>query len=362
MISGRLLFDITKAAKQKHKSGLTRVSDCLRRELKAILQERFVEVAWSDRRREFVAADGKAELDLSPTDTLLTSELFCEYEREGIEAFIASGRCRTYAIFHDAIPLQHPEFTWPHSVQRHPSYMKMLASFSGAFAVSQHSAILLEEYWQWLGFVNSPSVKFIQLGADGVFSDPSPPGQIAEGTLGVLLLGIIEKRKGQDLALEACEQLWGEGLDFELHIVGRCNPYFGKNIEKQVKQMARKTARLTYHGQLEDAALQKLFSRMHLMIFPSRAEGCGLPVLEGLWKGLPVLCTQLNSVRETSRFGGCSMFPAADARSLAGAMRGLLSDRKALQALTDSINTDLLPRWRDTAGEILAHIESESRR
>ena len=36
------------------------------------------------------------------------------------------------------LSLQYPEFTWPHSVQRHPSYMKMLAMFSGIFAVSAH--------------------------------------------------------------------------------------------------------------------------------------------------------------------------------------------------------------------------------
>lgn len=359
MFSNRLLFDVTKACKQKHQSGVLRVSSCLKRELQQVLGERFVEVVWSTRKQSFRPLVRDSGFVISQDDVLLTAELFCEFERSGVEAFLKSGACRSYAIFHDAIPLRYPEFTWPHSVQRHPSYMKMLALFDGVFGVSQRSSIVLEEYWEWLGYEYSPSVRSIQLGADGLFAESSIPKDRQAESFDVLMLGIIEKRKGQDLALDACSRLWDEGVKFNLHIVGRANPYFGKDIEKRIKKMGKMGRPITLHGHLGDSELQALFDNVDLMLFSSRAEGCGLPVLESLWKGLPVLSSKLRPVRETSRFGGCRFFEVGDSEDLSVQLRRLVENRNLLKELRDGISTEMLPRWSDTAREIQDCIGTE---
>ncbi len=360
MITGRLLFDVTKASRQKHKSGLARVSACLRREMSPLLGDRFIEVEWSERASCFKPRSRVRDFEIQCDDVFLTSELFCEYERPGFEAFLSSKACSSYVIFHDAIPLQHPEFTWPHSVQRHPSYMKMLSKFTGAFAVSQHSAILLEEYWEWLGFEYSPSVKSIQLGSDGFFLESSSPKTSFGKRPQVLIIAILEKRKGQDLALEACKILWDEGIEFDLHLVGRANPYFGKDIEKALKQAIRSGYPIHLYGQIEDTSLQTLLEKIDLTLFPTRAEGCGLPVLESLWRGIPTLCSGLASIKENARFGGCRLFEPENVESLASSLRGLVLDQNELQCLGNGIKTEILPRWRSTVEEILNYIKSES--
>jgi hypothetical protein len=113
-----IFFDVTKTGAARHRSGLTRVSTRLREELGA----RVTEIAWPARNLERARP--------KPDDWFLTTELFSEEERPGFSAFIASRRCRTAALFHDAIPLKHPHITWPQSVARHPGYMKLLARFS----------------------------------------------------------------------------------------------------------------------------------------------------------------------------------------------------------------------------------------
>jgi len=361
MLKGRLLFDVTKAMKQKHKSGLSRVSECLRRELVSLLGDQLTEVVWSDRKRTFVGAAQKRDLGIVAEDSLLSAELFCEYEREGIETFLQSGNCYSYSIFHDAIPLQHPEFTWPHSVQRHPSYMKMLSLFSGAFAVSSYSAITLEEYWEWLGIVESPSVTNLQLGADGVYSDPVKRRAPEAGPVRVLILGILEKRKGQDLALEACKRLWDEGFEFEAHFVGRTNPYFGREIERSIKKASKSGYAAFLRGQIGDEELRDLLATTHLTLFPSRAEGCGLPVLESLWNGIPVVCADLHPMRENSRFGGCCLAERESVEGLSDALREFLSDGDKLQSLAAGIKSEMLPRWKGTAQQIIDHLSSEQR-
>lgn len=359
MIIGRILYDVTKASRQRQKSGIARVSSCLRRELKALLGDSLVEVVWDEKNKAFRRREKSTDLQLDANDVLLTCELFCEYERRGIERFLQESPCLSYAIFHDAIPLQHPEFTWPHSVQRHPSYMKMLALFSGVFAVSSHSAILLEEYWEWLDLKKTPSVRSIQLGADGVFKEPSNPKRENNDRIQLLTLAILEKRKGQDLAFEAAKKIWDEGMDFDYHFVGRTNPYFGKEIERSLRKSAKCGYAVQLHGQLKDEELRDLFAKTDLVVLSSLAEGCGLPVLEALWKGVPTLSSSLHSVRENARFGGCQLFETGDFGALTSGLRELISDREKLRNLTNSIQTDTLPRWNDTVTDIVDQIVTE---
>ena len=359
MIKGRILYDVTKASRQRQKSGIARVSSCLRREFKALLGDSLVEVVWNEKNEAFRRRDKAKHLQLNASDVLLTCELFCDYERRGIERFLKECPCLSYSIFHDAIPLQHPEFTWPHSVQRHPSYMKMLAHFSGVFAVSSHSAILLEEYWEWLGLKETPSVRSIQLGADGVFKEPSNPKQKNNDRIQLLTLAILEKRKGQDLALEAAKKIWEEGMEFDYHFVGRTNPYFGKEIERSLRKSAKRGYAVKLHGQLEDGELRDLFAKTDLVVLPSLAEGCGLPVLEALWKGVPTLSSSLHSVRESARFGGCQLFETGYFGALTSGLRELITDREKLRDLTNSIQTEMLPRWNHTVTDIVDHIVTD---
>ncbi len=360
MNEGRLLYDVTKASKQRQKSGLARVSTCLNREFESLFGSGLVEVVWDEKSESFQRRGrGGGQFRVEPNDVFLTCELFCEFERKGVEAFLRNAPCKTYAIFHDAIPLQHPEFTWPHSVQRHPSYMKMLALFSGVFAVSSHSAILLEEYWEWLKIRNAPSVRSIQLGADGVFQEASKPKSVNNERIQVLTLAIVEKRKGQDIALAAAKELWDSGLEFDYHFVGRTNPYYGKEIERGLKKAAKSGYTLQVHGPLNDQGLQDLFSRADLVVMPSLAEGCGLPVLEALWKGVPTLSSSLHSVRENARFGGCRLFKTGDVKALAHGLRDLVKNRTKLNSLSESIQTDRLPRWKETVADVVNHMETE---
>lgn len=359
MIKGRILYDVTKASRQRQKSGLARVSSCLKREFEISLGDSFVEVVWDEKNETFRRRDKNAGFQIEANDVVLTCELFCEFERRGMEAFLKRRQCKAYAIFHDAIPLQHPEFTWPHSVQRHPSYMKMLTLFSGVFAVSSHSAILLEEYWEWLDMRKTPSVRSIQLGADGIFEKPSKPKPENNDRIQLMTLAILEKRKGQDIALEAAMKLWDEGLEFEYHFVGRTNPYFGKEIERGLKKAEKRGYAIHLHGQLNDKGLQDLFKVTDLVVLPSLAEGCGLPVLEALWKGVPTLSSSLHSVRENSRFGGCELFKSGNTTALGKSLRQLISDREKLRKLTNSIRTDMLPKWKETVSDIVDHLVTE---
>lgn len=348
-----IFFDTTKAAKSGHRSGLTRVSERLREELGAATRPVRWDGAWR-------SPDGNAEVVLSAADWLLTPEVFSPRERDGWEEFLARKSCRVAAIYHDAIPLKHPHITWPQSVARHPNYLKMLASFDRIFAVSRASRDELVAFWQWQGISDPPPVEVLALGAD---FNRTPrvvrPRLAASGPPELLCLGIIEPRKNQPLLLEVCAELWAEGLPFELHLVGRVNPHFGPPIVSQINQVRRRfPTLLRWHEAASDTIVAQLYTRACATAFPTIAEGCGLPLLESLWMGVPCIYSDLPVLRENGDGGGCLAVTSNDRTAWKRALKSMMSDAAVSTKLAQEARARPLPSWADTARAIETTLRS----
>lgn len=334
-----IYFDVTKTGSLRHRSGLARLSERLRAGLGAAA----------------CAADWEECRDRAgASDWFVTSELFSEGERPGFTRFLRERRCRAAAIFADAIPLKHPHITWPQSVARHPGYMKLLASFDRIWAISHASRAELCDYWRWLGLERMPPVEVLPLGAD---LDGTPrvqaPTMAAQAREPLLLcVGIVEPRKNQTLLLDVAETLWREGLRFELHFVGRVNPHFGAPIAKRVKALRRQQWPLHHHVAAPDAVLAELYSRAAATLFPSIAEGCGLPLLESLWHGVPCVCSDLPVLRENADDGGCMVVRTSDRDAWTEALRRVLNDDTTRARLTSEARTRTLPTWAEAADRL----------
>ncbi len=354
-----IYFDVTKTGSAGHRSGLTRVSSLLRQHLGAAATD----VTWT--RGALIASSGKKLPPLTREDWFLTSELFSEEERPGFSEFLASPSrpCRVAAIYHDAIPLKHPHITWPKSVARHPVYLKLLACFDHVWAVSQASRDELLGFWSWQGVEHCPPVDPLALGADfdgapravcaplaAANASDAPDKTEASPRPQLLCLGIIEPRKNQSMLMETCDQLWRERLDFELHVVGRVNPHFGPPIVARLKMLRREhKGRLEFHEAASDANVANLYASARATIFPTIAEGCGLPLLESLWRGVPCVCSDLPVLRENADGGGCLPVPVNDFAAWKSALRKLVADDALHARLSGEARTRPLPTWREAA-------------
>jgi glycosyltransferase involved in cell wall biosynthesis len=346
-------FDVTKSAVAGHRSGLTRVSACLREELGAAAEP----VVWDGWNRA-----------AAKSDWFLTAELFSEAERPGFWEFLKNPPCRLAAIFHDAIPLKLPHITWPQSVARHPEYMKMLARFDRVFAVSEASRRDLLEFWRWQGVEPHAQVDVISLGAD-FDGAPRASGHPPEGKASnqliaekskfagrpvLLCVGILEPRKNQSFLLEVGAELWREGLEFELHFVGRVNPHFGRPVVGKIKALQKQFSGLHFHEAADDRTLAGLYTGARASVFPTRAEGCGLPLLESLWRGVPCVCSDLPVLRENADAGGCLAIAPNDIAAWESALRSVLADAGLRQKLHMEALARPLPRWAEAAAGLRA--------
>ena len=344
-----IYFDVTKSCVARHQSGLMRVNARLRDEL----GPRATAARWDSRQGAWLLAGARGPVRFAPDDWLFTAELFCEQERPGLWRFLHARPCRLAAMFADAIPLRHPQITWPQSVARHPEYMKMLAAFDRVWAISEASRRDLVEFWRWQGGAVRASVGTIMPGADfdrrpRMAPPANPPAPL------VLCVGILEPRKNQMFLLDVCETLWAAGLEFELHVVGRVNPHFGGPVAARLKAMRKKQLRAHYHEASSDVLLDRLYAAARVTAFPTLAEGCGLPVLESLWKGRPCVCSDLPVLREIADAGGCVVAALNDHDAWAGALRRMLADDSEWRRLAAEAGSRPLPVWADTARVLLA--------
>jgi glycosyltransferase involved in cell wall biosynthesis len=348
-----IFYDTTKAARSGHHSGIQRVSARLRAELAPLAGGNLVPVIWSQQARRWVRPDGSPVAPAAP-DWVFTPELFSEEERPGFSAWIAQPGCRTAAVFYDAIPLKFPQTTWPHSVARHPGYMKLLAGFERVLAISETSRAELEGYWSWGRMPRRAQVLTFPLGADGSGRPRARNRELPPGPPALLMVGILEPRKNQLLLLDAAERLWAEGLEFEVHLVGRVNPHFGAAVERRVRALAARRPGLCYHGPLDDEEVAALAEQCRAAVFPSLAEGNGLPVIEALWSGLPCVCSDIPALLEHARGGGCVVLPGGEVAAWASRLRELLIDDQRIGELVRATLNRPLSTWHDSAEAVFS--------
>ncbi len=115
-----------------------------------------------------------------------------------------------------------------------------------------------------------------------------------------LTVGTIEPRKNHVVLLDAFDRLWQRHSDAKLVIVGRvgwlCAP-----LVKRIERHPQFNRNLFMFNDLTDCELAYCYQHAKAFIFPSHAEGFGLPVVEALQHGLPVMASDIPIHREVGR-------------------------------------------------------------
>jgi len=129
-----------------------------------------------------------------------------------------------------------------------------------------------------------------------------------------LMVSTVEPRKNHQYLLDTFDLLWAQGADVNLCIVGR----MGWKVEallRRIEQHPEKNVRLFWWSDLSDDELLYCYGNAKMLLFPSFIEGFGLPLVESLSNGLPVLASDTPIHRE---IGGeqIGYFDLADAHSL----------------------------------------------
>ena len=357
-----LYWDLTNLKKSNHHSGLNRASQIFFNEFQKIIPNDVRPIYWNALRKNFIFSTFALHpTQLTEKDYYFTADVFSELERPGFEKWLAQSPCKKAAIFHDSIPLKAPDITWPNSVKRHPYYLKMLSNFDYILAVSNQSKDELSNYWDLINIPRStwPKLGRMQPGANSCnLPRKAPRPTNPSSTKKLLCVGILEPRKGQSEILKACEQLWDESLEFELHLVGRVNPHFGKNIVEKINTLQTQGYKVFHHKKCSDKELINLYNEAYLSIFASQHEGYGLPVTESFWMGLPIISTDIPSIEDYPEYRRAIVsFSHSKPNDLYKQLKKALTTPAYIEQLKQEIPKIKLTTWNDTARKMLELID-----
>ncbi|MCK8785797.1 glycosyltransferase family 4 protein [Roseomonas sp. NAR14] len=246
---------------------------------------------------------------------LLVSHRFLE-RREALARLRGAGAAFV-PLIHDLIPLTHPEYARPGQPEKHGRRIASAAALSDAVIVN--SAATEAAFAPWLAAAGrlgpaAPPVLVaplgIEPGAPPHVEGARPGEHAAEALCAVdaapdaarpyfVALGTIEPRKNHMLLLH----LWREFAARlgpaapRLVLIGR-RGWENENVVDLLDRCAALRGLVEERGGIPDDLAVRLVAGARALLFPSFAEGYGLPLAEALALGVPALCSDLPALRE----------------------------------------------------------------
>jgi glycosyltransferase involved in cell wall biosynthesis len=304
----------------------------------------------------------------------ISGDLLIQAEREGLYADYRNLGVRVYFMVHDLLPITMSDVFPPGADERHTKWLQAVSKFDGAICVSRAVA---DDFAGWLkdsGLECSGRRPFriacSHHGADieNTATSRGLPDN-TEWTLGQLqsrpsfsMVGMIEPRKGYLHVLEAFTQLWRQGLEINLVIVGKEG---WKELPDEMRRTIPETIRkLRSHPELgnrlfwlegiSDEYLRKVYTASTCLIAASFGEGFGLPLIEAARHKLPIIARDISVFREVAG-DHAFYFKGNDPETLANGIREWLS----LRDRNDHPKSDDMPwlTWKESAAALLQFLE-----
>jgi len=168
----------------------------------------------------------------------------------------------------------------------------------------------------------------------------------------LLTVGTLEPRKNIVAVLDAYAQLRrGKGFEHQLVIAGGLGWRYG-GIFSRVEELSLEDS-VSFLDYVPDEHLPALYSLADVLVFPSLYEGFGLPPLEAMACGTPVVTSNSSSLPEVIGDAGL-MVPAGDTSALAEAIRMVLEDSHVRQELVSKgLSRAARFSWRDSGERLI---------
>jgi len=266
---------------------------------------------------------------------------------------------RLAVTIHDLSFERYPEFFSPRARLWHrlvnPRWLCRRAD--AIFAVSEHTKAELVACYG----ISPELITVTYLGVDESFFVPLGPGDLAavRRRYGlperfILTVGNIEPRKNIGALVAAYDRL---APDADLVVVGR--PVRGAYTLPSHRQRARRGGRVRFLGYVNAEDRPALYRLATCLAYPSFYEGFGLPALEAMACGTPVVATSATSLPEVVGDAALLVDPH-DVADLAGALEALVTDHALAERLRRrGLQRATLFSWEETArttGQVLGRL------
>jgi glycosyltransferase involved in cell wall biosynthesis len=141
----------------------------------------------------------------------------------------------------------------------------------------------------------------------------------------------------------------GLATEFELHLLSKIEP----KRKEELQQLAKSTgANVVFHGGVSDLEYQSLLNEAFALVTASRDEGFGIPLVEAMQVGTPVVVSDLAIFREVAGDAG-NFFPVDSPEEFAECLSSLLNPDQWTQTSKQSITQASSFSWDESAESLL---------
>ncbi|WP_018231900.1 glycosyltransferase family 4 protein [Thioalkalivibrio thiocyanodenitrificans] len=213
-------------------------------------------------------------------------------------------------LVYDLLPIKLADlFKDSNAKELHERWLTLIAGTDGAVCISKATADAFETWINEAGVPRSPTFRtcWVHIGGDIDGSNPSRglPGG-AEKILEtlrqrptLLCVSTLEPRKQQQQVLEAVEQLWQEGTDLNLVLVGQ-EGWQTESLANRLRSHYEQGKRLYWLEGISDEYLERVYAASTCLVAASIDEGFGLSLIEAARHGIPIIARDIPVFREVA--------------------------------------------------------------
>jgi glycosyltransferase involved in cell wall biosynthesis len=252
---------------------------------------------------------------------------------------IPSRSAAVVLTIHDLHFLRHPERMAAEMRRDFPSLVRRHARRAPAIVVS--SAYTAGDVERTLG-VAADRIHLCPPGAPG-WTTAVRERRRSGRSEHILFLGTLDPRKNVGALLEAYRLLRSRNRSAPPLVLAGSIPSSAAHWQEAATR-TELAGHVRFTGYVTQAQRQDLFARAHMLVLPSLDEGFGLPVLEAMACGVPVVVSSGGSLPEVAGDAATPVAPA-DVDGLAAAMASLLEPDVALKAAARGVARAATFRW-----------------
>lgn len=167
----------------------------------------------------------------------------------------------------------------------------------------------------------------------------------------VLVVGSHEPRKNHLTVLEAAEALWASGVWFDLVFIGGSG-WRSEPFDAEVARLQSMHRPVQVFKRATEVQLWASYRLARFSVFPSLVEGFGLPIVESIASGTPVITTNYGSMAEIAVDGGAVLVDPYDSSALEAAMRELLVEDATLDRLRGECRARTFGSWEEYSATV----------
>ena len=295
----------------------------------------------------------KIEEEIKADDVFLVPDIFRDSRRNWLPDFLKSTPARKIAIFHDATDLRLTSIYGDRGKKSRP-YVEALALFDLVVCVSEEAHRDLRHFWKEYGCsATETRVELWPGDLEGAMqgADAGPANN------SVVYVSSFHARKNHLRLLRVAEQLWREGLGFELKLIGRNVDLPFNKVVREIWKLQMRGRPLRWLRHVNEETLLHAYRECRFTVYPSLMEGYGLPIEESLLHGKPCVCGENGALGEVARGGGCLIVDQTSDDSLADGIRKLLSDQQLYLQLCAEARARKFRSWSDYIGKLLDYMQ-----